>query len=488
MKRLLIRVFFVFAVALVLVAGVVLYRTATFTSMQVTPEPGILPGVNIERATAALSEAVQVQTFSSNDPAEMNPEVFLQLHAVLEQRFPLVHARLQREKVGGLSLVYRWPGTNPELPAMVLLAHQDVVPAPEPERWEHPPFSGAVVDGFIWGRGTLDDKNCLVGLLEAVESLIEQGFQPQRDIYLCFGHDEETGGWNGAAKVVATLAERGVKAEFTLDEGLVIVGGDMFGVDKDIALVALTEKGYLSLELTATGEPGHSSTPPKETAVSILAAAVTRVAESPMPARMTDPVRYMFRFLGPEMAFPMRAALANLWLTKPLLLGQLASKRTTDAAIRTTTAFTIVKGGHTENVLPATASAVVNYRLLPGDTVEAMIERTRSLVKDERIAIAPTRPAYASPPPSRVDGPAFAAVQESIRRSFPEVLVAPGMMLGGSDSHHYHAIAENIFGFQPIRLTPEDLERIHGHNERIGIQAFERMIVFYATLLQATAG
>lgn len=488
MKRFLKRLAFTAAAALAVIMVVVIYRAMTFTSMQITPEPDPLPAVNIERATGALSEAVRLETFSSTDPANMNTEVFLALHAVLEQRFPLVHQRLNREIIGGLTLVYRWQGANPELPAIVLLAHQDVVPAPEPERWEQPPFSGAVADGFIWGRGTLDDKNCLVGLLEAAESLVEQGFQPKRDIYLCFGHDEETGGWNGAAKVAAMLAERGVKAEFTLDEGLVIVGGDMFGVDKDIALVALTEKGYLSLELTATGEPGHSSTPPKETAVSILAGAITRVAESPMPARMTDPVRYMFRFLGPEMTFPMRAALANLWLTKPLLLGQLAGARTTDAAIRTTTAFTIVNGGHTENVLPATASAVVNYRLLPGDTVEAITERTRRLVNDERITIAPTRPAYASPPPSRVEGPAFAAVHESIRRTFPEVLVAPGMMLGGSDSHHYHVITENIFGFQPMRLTPEDLERIHGLNERISVEAFERMIVFYATLLQAAAG
>jgi len=475
------------AIVLILI-GTVLYRALTFRSMQITPEERVLPEVNLERAVAALSSALQLETLSSRDPSEMDPGVFQALHVLLEERFPLVHQKLRKERIGGLSLLYQWPGTDSSQKAIVFLAHQDVVPAPEGDAWIRPPFGGEVADGYVWGRGAMDDKGSLIAILEAVESLLEQGFQPGRDIYCCFGHDEEVGGYKGAAVIAATLAERGVKAEFTLDEGLVIVGGDMFGVDRDIALVALTEKGYLSLELKTESEPGHSSTPPRETAIGALATAVTRVAESPMSARMTDPVRHMFRYLGPEISFPMRAFFANLWLTRPLLLKQLAGSRTTDAAIRTTTAFTIIEGGHTENVLPAEARAVVNYRLLPGDTVEAVTERTRRLVNDDRVAITPTCEAYPSPDPSQVDGPAFATVHTAIRAVFPEVIVAPGLMLGGSDSHHYHVVTDNIYGFLPLRMSQEDLERMHGPNERLGIEDFSRMIMFYATLMETTAG
>lgn len=471
-----------------ILVGTVLYRALMFSSMQISPEPRALPDVNLERAVGALSSALQLETLSSGNPSEMDAGVFQTLHAMLTERFPLVHQRLRKEVIGGLSLVYHWPGSDSSRSAILFLAHQDVVPAADAEGWEHPPFSGDVTDGYVWGRGAMDDKGSMVAILESVESLLERDFQPGRDVYLCFGHDEEVGGHNGAAVIAAMLKERGVKVEYTLDEGLAIVGGDMFGVDKDIALVALTEKGYLSLEFTVKGEPGHSSTPPRETAIGILAAAVARVAEAPMPPRLTDPIYNMFRYLGPEMNFPMRLALANLWLTKPLLLRQFATSRTTDAAIRTTTAFTIIEGGHTENVLPAEARAVVNYRLLPGDTLDAMTERTRRLVNDERVGIAPTRPGNPSPRPSRVDGDAFTGVHTAIRAVFPEVLVAPGMMLGGSDSHHYHGLAENTYGFLPLRMNSEDLDRIHGPNERLSIEDFKRMITFYATLIEFAAG
>jgi len=334
----------------------------------------------------------------------------------------------------------------------------------------------------------MDDKGSLLSLFNAVETLLEKGFQPQRDIYLCSGHDEEVGGVDGAAQIAATLAERGVRAEFTLDEGLAIVDGAMFGLNGPVALVALTEKGYLSLELKAEAASGHSSTPPKDTAIGALAAAVTRVVEAPMSARLSEPVRLMFRYLGPEMALPMRVILANLWLTRPLLLGQLAEASTTDAAIRTTTAATIIRGGETENVLPAEAGAVLNFRLLPGDTIAEVTGRTRHLINDDRISLAVTGEANESPPPSSADGPGFAAVHQTIRHVFPDVLVAPSIMLGGSDNHYYALVADNTYGFLPLRFEPGDLERIHGRNERLKVDDFKRMIIFYMRLIESAAG
>ncbi len=484
MKRFLMRTVVVLAAALLLLAGVMLYRTMTFTSMQIQVAERPLPEVNMERAVDTLSAALRFPTIADLDISKMDASVFLAMHAMLAERFPLVHERLHKEVINGLSLLYHWKGADPGQKAILLLAHQDVVPAPDAESWEQAPFSGVVSTGCVWGRGAMDDKGSLISILNAVETLLEKGFQPRRDIYLCFGHDEEVGGLNGAARIAATLAERGVQAVFTLDEGLAVVDGDLFGLNRPVALVALTEKGYLSLELKAESAPGHSSTPPKETAIGSLAAAVTRVVNAPMSPRLTEPVRLMFRYLGPEMAFPMRVVLANLWLTRPLLLRQLSGAPTTDATIRTTTAATIIRGGETENVLPAEARAVVNFRLLPGDTIAGVTKRTRNLIASPRIALAVQGQANESPSPSRADGPGFAALQQTIGHVFPEALVAPSLMIGGSDTHHYAAVAENTYGFQPLHFCPGDLERIHGRNERLGVESFKRMIIFYMTLLE----
>ena len=488
MKRFLKRAILVLAAALLLLIGVMLYRTLTFTSMQIQVAEEPLPEVNMERAVGTLSAALRFPTLSDPDMDKMDASVFQKMQAMLEERFPLVHEHLQKEVINGLSLLYHWKGAALERKAILLLAHQDVVPAPDAESWDQGPFSGVVSDGYIWGRGAMDDKGSLLSIFNAVETLLEKGFQPKRDIYLCSGHDEEVGGLNGAARIAATLAERGVRAEFTLDEGLAVVDGAMFGLNGPVALVALTEKGYLSLELKAEMVSGHSSTPPKETAIGALAAAVTRVVEAPMSARLSEPVRLMFRYLGPEMAFPMRVILANLWLTRPLLLGQLAKANTTDAAIRTTTAATIIRGGETENVLPAEADAVLNFRLLPGDTIAEVTERTRSLVENDRISLATTGAANESPPPSSVDGPGFATVHQTIRHVFPDALVAPSIMLGGSDNHYYAIVADNTYGFLPLRFKEGDLERVHGRNERLGLEDYKRMIAFYMRLIECAAG
>ncbi len=480
--------FVAMGIVLFALAGIIAYRTATFTSIQLPSEGPYLPEINIERAAETLSALVRLQTLSNPDVNQMDASGFLELHALLTERFPLIHKALRKEIFGGMSLLYHWKGQDAERKALVLLAHQDVVPAPDAESWEQPPFSGALADGFLWGRGTMDDKGSLAAILEAVETLLERGFRPQRDIYLCFGHDEEVGGWNGAAVMAAALESRGVRAEFTLDEGLAIVDGEMFGLPRPVALVSLTEKGYLSLELKTSGEPGHSSTPARETAIGVLAGAVTRIANTRMEARLSEPVRQMFRYLGPEMSLPMRIVLANLWLTKPLLLRQLAGARTTDATIRTTTAVTIIEGGETENVLPESARAVVNFRLLPGDSIAEVTEQTRKRIQDDRILLSPTCRPNESPEPSRADSPGFEAVHRTIKAVFPETLVAPGIMLGGSDSHHYAAITENTFGFMPLQMGKGDLERIHGRNERLNLEDFKRMIAFYILLIESAAG
>jgi len=284
------------------------------------------------------------------------------------------------------------------------------------------------------------------------------------------------------------LRDRGVTALMSLDEGMAVMEGAVVNMTKDIAFISLTEKGYLSLELTAHGNPGHASTPPRETTLGILSRAVTRLEDNPMPASLPEPVRLMFRYLGPEMNFPMNVVFANLWLTQPLVLRQLASERATDAAIRTTTAVTIMEGGIKDNVLPATARAVVNFRPKPGETVAQVTERVEKIIDDDRIEVKPLRRPSESPPMARVDVPAFATLHETIGQVFPDAIVAPAMMLGGSDTHHYAGVAEDRYGFTPMRFRMDDLERIHGPNERIGVEAFGRMIGFYMMFIENAAG
>jgi len=492
-ERKMMKRFILFGVAAILVAvlalsGILTYNTVTYTSLQPDIQAIVIPEINPDRAIASLQKAVQFKTLSYEKPELWDAEPFHQYHLMLEEQFPLVHERLQKEMVSNLSLLYTWQGSEPEKDALILLAHQDVVDAPDPDAWEHPPFDGVVADGFLWGRGTLDDKGSMIGILNAVEILLERGFQPKRTLYLCFGHDEEVGGWNGAAKIAETLRERGIKAMMSLDEGMLVVDGDMLGLDKQIAFVSITEKGYLSLELTAHGEPGHSSTPPKETTLGILSRAVTQLESNPMPAVMPEPVQLMFRYVGPEMTFPMNTVFANLWLTEPLIMKKLARERTTDAVIRTTTAITIMEGGIKDNVLPATARAVVNFRLLPGVTIEQVIERVHETINDDRIEINITGHPNESPPMARVDVPAYGELHTAIRLAFSDVIVAPSMMLGGSDTHHYAGVASNRYGFLPVALSEADLERIHGPDERIGVDAFQRMIWFYMTFIENAAG
>ena len=258
---------------------------------------------------------------------------FLGLHDFLELSYPKAHTALEREVIGDYSLLYTWPGADPSLNPILLNAHLDVTPV-EPateDDWTYPPFAGTVADGFVWGRGVMDIKVSLMGIMEAVEYLVGNGFTPERTIYLAFGHDEEVGGLKGAGRITELLEWRGVRLDFSLDEGMVIAHDIVPGVAKPVALIGVTEKGYLTLELTANGDGGHSSRPPKGTTISALARAIFRLEANQMPATMSAPVPEMFDHLAPEMPFDWQVALANRWLLEPLILSRLADKPSTNA-------------------------------------------------------------------------------------------------------------------------------------------------------------
>jgi len=389
--------------------------------------------------------------------------------------------------MAGGSLLFTWPGSDPSAPALLLCAHQDVVPVESgsEHKWSAPPFSGAIADGFVIGRGTIDDKGSLMAILEATETLLGRGYRPRQTIYLAFGHDEERGG-SGAAAMAASLRQRGANIGLALDEGYAVLDGVIAGAHAPIAMVGIAEKGYVSVELAASGEGGHSSMPSDDNAAVRIARAVERIAQHQMPARTQGPTGLMLDGIAPYSDIMMRVALANLWLTRPLVEHQFLSVPSTAAAIRTTSAPTIIDAGTKDNVLPQTARAVVNHRILPGDTVESVLAHDRRVIDDARVQVRPLNIQQNPSRPVSPDSAEFRHLKSVIRTSFPEAAVAPGLVVGATDGRHYEGLARAVLRFAPVTMRKGDLTRFHGNDERIAIADYMRAIAFYERLISAS--
>ena len=434
-----------------------------------------------ESVVERLAASIRFSTIN----ATKDPASFQDLHRHLNSSFPLIYKQIPPELVSSHSLLFTWPGKSTSAPPILLLAHLDVVPIESETVWTHQPFSGAIADGFIWGRGTLDDKAGVLAILEAVETLLASSFQPSQTIYLAFGHDEETGGSSGASQIAAILKSRGVALRYVLDEGSAITQGIVPGVALPVALIGVAEKGYASIELSAATPGGHSSMPPPETAIGILAAAILAVETHPMPYSLEGTPNLMFDHLGPEMSLPLRIAMANRWLFAPLVKRRLEASHTTAALLHTTTAPTIIKGGVKDNVLPAHASAVINSRIKQGDTLDSLLAHIHKVVNDPRVTIRPLPKSHSKlpSPESSIRSQAYKTIERSIREVIPTAIVAPSLVLAGTDSHHYQSLADDVYRFRPFLLQPNDVKRIHGADERISIDVYKNLIRFYVRLL-----
>lgn len=447
-------------------------------------KPAAVPArIDGKRLTKATSEAVQLRTISAR-----NPEAFAELKALLRSSFPKTFEKLAVEQNGPGSLLLTWQGSDPSLAPYLLLAHLDVVPveAGTEELWEYPPFSGAIADGYVWGRGTLDCKATAITILGAVESLIESGFSPRRTVVVAFGDDEEIGGANGAAVLSRRLAERGMSFLFTLDEGMVISEKLMPGIERPTAIIGVAEKGYLTLRLTAPASGGHSSMPPHHTAAGRLAAALVRLEDNPLPASLDGTPRATLEALGPHLGGVTGAAIAALPLSESLILSIYRDTPALDAQVRTTTAITMLAAGTKENVLPQSASAIVNFRLRPGDTPEEVEEHVRTTIEDPAIAIERVGTLNEASPVTATDSAGYQLVASSIRELFPDAIVVPGLVMGGTDTRHYVDNAEASLRFGPMRLGPNDITRVHGTNERIASANLVEMAQFYRRVIENT--
>ena len=476
----------VILVVVIVITAVLVYRAGSvFHDEQLEPATGITE-INIDEqlATRHFSRALTFPTVSYDDRSNFDAAAFRDFRDFLQSSYPLVHQNATRTIINDFSLVFHLPGSDPSLEPVLFMGHMDVVPIEEITRdqWTYPPFSGTVEDGIVWGRGSVDDKFTVIALMEAMELLLSEGVRPQRSIYLSFGHDEEVGGKDGAAKVANYFKNEGITFDYVMDEGGVVIEGMMEGLDRPLAVIGVSEKGYVNMVLTVNAPGGHSSQPPEQTAVGTLSRAIVRVEDNPFPASL-DYIEQTFEAIGAWMPFGKRLVMGNLWLFTPLVESVMLKNPGDAAGIRTTTAATMVTGSPKSNILPTRATAVINFRILPGETAQMVEERVIGLIDDDRVVV--TNEFGANPSPvSPTDSRGFELISKTIRGMDENILVAPYMVRGGTDSKYFYAVTPNVYRFMMIRVDPETIKYVHGIDEHVAVADYLEAIRFYYHLIR----
>jgi carboxypeptidase PM20D1 len=476
---------------LIVLVAVVTVRTATFRPATVVDPNAVklAPPVTIDIAKAAqhLGEAVRIPTISHQALADDQPAQWEALHQWLAATYPAAHKVMTRTIVAERTLVYEWPGSDPSLEPIILMGHQDVVPVAEGTEaaWRHPPFSGVLADGAVWGRGSVDDKGSLVSLFEAVEALASQGFKPKRTIYIVSGQDEETRG-TGAKAAAAYLKSKGVMAQFVIDEGLVVLA-DYPITHAPVAMIGVAEKGYGTLIVTARSAGGHSSAPPPQTGVVTLAKAVTAIAGRPFPMQYQGPVAQMMGAIAPHASSAVRMAVANAWLFRPLLVSQIGATPSGAAMLHTTIAPTMLEGSPKENVLPPIARAWINYRIDPRDNSAAVMQRARDAVAGMPVELTWDRPPDEPTSVSSTTSQSWKIIA-ALAEATSHAPAVPALVVAGTDSRYLQPVAHDTYRFQPLVMTLSDSEMIHGTNEHMTLSNLALMTGFYARLIATAAG
>lgn len=481
MKKILLALLFIFLI----LATVVIFRTFTFESRQ--PKIESVKSFDVsDSAKYHMAEAISIPTISNENPEDFDSTAFDSFSEFLEKTYPQTHKKLSFTPINTYSRVYFWEGRNTSLKPIILMGHLDVVPVPEENisKWTEKPFGKTIKDGIIWGRGAIDDKISVIGNLEAIEQLLTDGYQPERSIYLCIGHDEELGGTEGAVTIVNTLKSKGVEAEFVLDEGFAITQGLTPGVDQDLALIGTAEKGFVSLTLSISLSGGHSSMPAQEGALDVLSRAIVKLKDNPFPTEITEPVADFMSHAGPEMPFMQKMAFANLWLFKPMIISVFEKGGSSNAMIRTTTAPTIFNAGIKDNVIPYEARATINFRILPGMSIQQVKDHVAEVIHDDRIIIEEGAFSSEAPQSSPTDGLGYQMIQRTIHEIFPNTLTSPNLVIGATDSRYYYPLTPNVYRFTPIYLNKETLGTFHGIDERISVKDFENAIRWYIQLIK----
>lgn len=480
---------------LILLIGLIVGRTLSYGGAPQDVREISLPDVPTFDASVAaqhLGEAIRFKTVTvaPGDPRVGQEGPWLDMQAWMGATYPAFHAAASKETIpGGYSLLFTWQGSDTSLDPLLLMAHQDVVPVNigTESDWDAPPFSGAIQDGYVYGRGAIDDKGSMVGLLEALDALARDGFQPKRTVLLMLGHDEEVSG-SGASSGVELLKSRGVSPIMALDEGFMAIENNPL-TGSTVAFVGVAEKGYVTFTLTVTAAGGHSSTPPRNSATVRLSRALIALDENQMSADMNYPlVAGLFKATGPDMPFVQRMAFANQWLFGGYLKGVLSDTPAANAMIRTTTAPTMLTGSAKENVLAQRATAIVNFRIHPKDTEDDILAHIKNVTKDiEGLEVTVGRSGIrgtGASPVSPMDNLAF-GVLYSVAADSSGAPVAPGLVLGATDGRYATAITDSVYRFMPAMMSPEDLTGFHGTNERLTVENMGRLSKGYAQIIVA---
>jgi carboxypeptidase PM20D1 len=443
--------------------------------------------LNKESIAERLSGMIKIKTLTSDSMDGFDREAFLGFHKYLKKTYPLVHKKLEHEVVNEYALLYRWKGEGSNKRPFLMMAHMDVVPADErtADKWEHAPFSGDIADGYVWGRGTIDMKGQLAAVMESVEYLLDEGFKPDRDIYIALGFDEERMGVLGAKHIADLLDTRGVRLDFVIDEGGVFMDGAEMGINGNIATIGICEKGYADIKLTAESSGGHSSRPPKRTAVGALAKAIVALEKHQMKPALNETLRLMLDTVGGYMRFPKNVIAANLPLTKPLLIKGFISKPAGAAMVRTTTAPTMLQGSSAPNVLAEKAEAVVNFRLSPDDNMDKLLKHIKKTVGSgiNVEVLVPPHPSKVS----SLDSEAYHIIEQTAKELFGGHIITPYLMVATTDSRWFTGIAEGVYLLEPFRSLSEDYRKIHAVGERLKIDSLCEGVEFFIRLVKKAA-
>ncbi len=433
-----------------------------------------------------LQALVLIPSISHRDPARVDTAVFDELLAELGRQFPLLHQRLELTRVDTHGLLVHWAGRSAERP-VVLMAHLDVVPVDDGAPWQHPPFGAEIHDGAIWGRGTLDDKGCVVAICEAVETLLEREVTPAQDVWLSFGCNEEVSG-PGATLAVEELVRRGVRPWMVVDEGGAIASEAFPGVAAPVGVVGVTEKGVTSLELRVDGRGGHASTPARMGPTARIARAITRLDRSPMASSIPAPTVELLRRMAPHAGLALRPLLANTARIRPVVARALVAGGPEPAAMtRTTFAITTLSGSPALNVIASTARAGVNIRIMVGDTVAGVLEHVRRTIDDEQVAIEVVEQNEPSPV-SPIDDDAFRLLEATITEVFPDAVPAPYVMMAATDSRFFTTICDRVYRFAPFRMTKAQRQAIHSYDEHLGVDDLVDGVQWYTRLIERLPG
>lgn len=481
-RRLLVFLVLSVVLAIVVFSAVLLGRARWMPSHQLAHVEDSVKQFKPGKMVSRFQSALRLKTTVGNT-AE-----FRRYRAFLKRSYPRMHRALKLERVSENTLLYRWKGSNSEARPILWLANYDVVGVDERmTKWQHPPFAGHIDEDYLWGRGALDGKVLSLIMAESIEQLLRDGFKPSRTLYLAFTHDSETGSKAGAAELAKLLAKRDVRLEYALAPGGAIGEKIVPDTQAPVALIGVAEKGFLSLRLSVEQQGGPSSLPGRQSSISMLGQAVKRLEDSPFPARLTPTLRRMHDYVAESMPVSDRVGLANMWLFEPLVLRRLADDQATSSQVRTTTAVTMVRSGTEDTMLARSAEAVVNFRMIQGDSKADVIRRVQQVVADPRVTVEEYGDVFAEPSvPSSIQAPAFYALQRAFRQTYKQAITSPFLLSGISDGRFFTDVADNVYRATPLHMNAEDMRRIHGANERVRLADLPLAADFYMRLVRAS--